>query len=320
MDKDRLRSFLKHVGVKSSVIRSQGWIGSRCPLAPWRHDGGVDKNPSFGLRIMDGGESYGNCFSCSWKGDLLSLVTRIKGIALPDELEALDLETALSMVMDEEKAPPIDFAALGSFDDQFETPPDAKVRPFKEPWLASFKKANDNAYLKKRGVSSWLSEFTDLRYDTGENRICFPIRTFDGVLAGMHGRDVTNMSGLRYKAYKDGKKYNPMVWLGENHVSLDSPLVITEGPFDYIRIMEVYSNVLCALSVGMSNDKLIRIRNAGSILTMFDVGMGGDTARSTLSGRYGARVKHWVPEEFGDVGATPLDKLSKVLSDYYFIG
>jgi hypothetical protein len=72
------------------------------------------------------------------------------------------------------------------------------------------------------------------------------------------------------------------VWMGENLLDLDSPVVLCEGPLDFCSIWQIYENVACSFTSGISKSKLLRISDADSLITLYDHGKGGDAARSAI--------------------------------------
>lgn len=283
---------------------SQDWCTCSCLFAPWTHKGGADNNPSFGISIHVGGESGFNCWSCEKRGIslfdmLMELRLRYRRDGREDEV---DWATAFALVDKE-----LDEFDVGDIPTDYE---EAKKKPdslvvFPEDWLASFKKWPDHPYSLGRGISKQVGMELDLRYDSSKKRICFPVRDGLGRLAGMQGRDVTGQSSLRYLSYGYYGKYNRGVWLNENRVNWNKLVIVTEGPFDLAKISMVYSNVLGSMTSAISEGQLKTLEQAVSVLSMYDVGTGGDKARKTLGKTVGKTVnlQHYVPEEdVGDAG------------------
>lgn len=249
----------------------------------------------------------------------MDLVVELRHLYKKTEPSGFDWTTAHKLAGETETVLPFDFSKVVPFDEALSA---GKVKdgivPFSEQWLGMFNKASKHPYLVSRGVSQKDAVDLDIRYDPARNRICFPLRTFDGTLAGLHGRTLNPGEEPRYLAYDYQKKFNPSVWLGERQVSLDWPLVVTEGPFDYARVFSVYRNVLCSLSANVSVGKLRRIRSATRILTMFDGDEGGSLGRQKLEKFFKVgRVSHYVPET--DVGDMDALSVLGVLKSHYII-
>lgn len=188
--------------------------------------------------------------------------------------------------------------------------PKVKTAIYPEKWLASFPKAYHSPYLYHRGATEKICRHFDVRFDGLRNRICFPVRTFKGYLAGMQGRDVTDQQQLRYKTYKWKDHKNGHLWLNENHVTLDQPLVLVEGPIDALKVAMVYRNVLASMTSQVTEEKFKRVRDALKLVTFFDSGDAGDKARKRVAAlAKPALVLHiYPPDNKGDPGAmTPLE-------------
>jgi 5S rRNA maturation endonuclease (ribonuclease M5) len=61
-------------------------IRSTCPLAPWKHGGGVDKNPSLAVYVSDDDTGGVNCMSggCNFKGSLTELIYKLQYLSKRD--------------------------------------------------------------------------------------------------------------------------------------------------------------------------------------------------------------------------------------------
>ena len=75
MKEDNIIKLLPLLGSTFKKVRSYSWVVGSCPFAPWKHGGGVDRNPSFGISI--GSVSSYHCWSCAEKGRLEDIVPKI---------------------------------------------------------------------------------------------------------------------------------------------------------------------------------------------------------------------------------------------------
>jgi len=71
------------------IKQSGAKVISTCPLAPWRHSGGRDKQPSFAVFVKDADASGANCYGvrCNFHGSLRDLVSKFEILSrnkLPD--------------------------------------------------------------------------------------------------------------------------------------------------------------------------------------------------------------------------------------------
>lgn len=328
MDKQGITKLLGHVGVDvPKQQKRKGWVVAACPLAPWLHRGGRDKHPSFAVSDKPGEISRYNCFTCGSNGSLLDLVLSVRAhnqesqevdanILKATELCATEGDEALGNIPDYDEVESIDKG----------TP----IVPWPDTYLERFHPLGKQAwtYLNARGFKLADGEGTELLYHRKRKRIVFVMRDWIGKLTGCHTRTVIAGVKPSYLAYTyDYRKpdeelsqegvCNWNIWLGEQYVDENDPVVIAEGPMDWFSIRRVYPNTICALSVGLSVEKIKRLRHLSSIVTVFDFGAGGDQARERMSKILPGKCVHLTPlEEYGDAGAMPASALRLMLEDY----
>lgn len=295
------------------------WVLGRCPLGPWNHSNG-DAHPSFGILSSSSGLSICKCQSCGFGGDLMDLLLKIQELMRRSPASGYDLATAAGYVNFELSE--IDSTSIVIADYGDVKPNGPADILFPEEWLSSFKHysmfpaAVD--YLHSRGVSSQLANDLDVRFDPIQYRVVFPYRSFGGRLLGAQGRYIgKDPTALRYLQYGYKKKYNSHVWMGENAINLDLPVVLVEGPFDLASVRRVYPNVLASFTSGLSLAKLKRIEDAVEVFTFYDHGSGGNAARASISDFfYRLPVSHLVPTEFqGDPGAMSAPEVISTFGD-----
>lgn len=320
--RDRVEAVLAHLGVTADhKVKRTGWVISTCPFAPWKHESGVDRNPSFGVSVegndLNKRQVY-HCFSCQATGLFDDLPFNLrelyredsKGRPRPNFGEALQI-----IVADEDDD--LDLDNLPDYDEPKIDPDD--VVPWPDWYLESFKSVwgfeAALAYLGTRQISDPVIKNLDLRFDTSRERVCFPIRDFENRLVGLHGRHISDHP-LRYYAYGFEGRRNRLPWLGEHWIDFDLPVLLVESVFDLASVLRVYSNSMCGLSAGLSDAKLQRVRGALSYVTLYDHGTGGDRAREAISRVLapGSHVNHAVPTEAqGDPGEMCVAELQEAL-------
>lgn len=292
------------------------WIRGPCPLAHWKHSGGVDNHPSFGIEVNDTGASRVRCYSCGFKGDGLgylvdeiALYNRQEPVAGLRILEArqiadqdgngfvvpnVDYDNQISAAISGQSNAPIPEDWLSTF------PPIGKVQPVYD-------------YMTGRGFSgALLSEF-DVRASPVDGRACFPIRDADGRLRGLVGRTIHKDVEPRYYFYPHPNR-NVNTWFNENRVNMALPVVVTEGAIDCMSIARVYPNVLGGLMSVINVGKKRFLSDAVYIVTMFDTGKGGSKAREQLGSwalSQGIPFCHRVPQD--DAGAASIEELQDLL-------
>ncbi len=328
MDRENIVRLIKLLGGSVPPLQKRkGYVVAGCPLAPWRHSGGRDRHPSFAIKIKPSGLSRYNCFTCGADG-LMGLVTQVAALNKERQEVDADISKALHLVAYEEENAELD---IPDFDETEE--PMYTTVAWPETYLDQFvpvtKYAKPMAYLLSRGFEASFLKTQELLYDKFRKRILFVLRDWKGQLVGCHSRTIIAGVTPPYLAYKcDAKEptnpfteagsWNALPWLGENNVDPEEPVVLAEGPMDWLSVRRVYGNVLCGLSVGLAAEKIKRLHNIMEFVTLYDVGTGGDSARARLD-KYlpGSLMQHVMPlEEYGDAGAMPKVAVKYLLEDY----
>jgi len=320
MKTDKIVQFLETVGVTNAQkFKRNGWVISRCPLGPWRHENGVSGPEVFGVRI-DNGDPFCRCFACNHHGSLGGLVQTIAKLKKDQPVEGFNLAQAQQLVYEAEETVEFDFDIPG-IEDVLASRKD-RFTEFPDWWLETFPPALDvswaRAYLEDRRVSPARAEKLDLRCDPNQHRVCFPVRDFAGRLMGLHGRAISHETEPRYRMYTYMKTNNPLIWLGESWVDLDKPIIVVEGPFDMTSVMRVYGNTVTPLFATPSLEKLRRMSDALEWITIFDRGAGGDRGRQRVTEALGKdHVIHHLhpPKGRKDPGEMTVEELKEMLSE-----
>ena len=325
MNPERSRKFLAALGASVPVAQSRkGYLVSSCPLAPWRHEGGVDNNPSFAAELATG-DALTHCFSCGWHGPASRLameVSHLNKVTPRESPPAIAKANEILLEAEQQEPLEIDFGER-SYEERILAGGE-EMMEFPEWWLDTFPTVAAvggayRDYLLERGVPEALWWEYDLRADTTLQRIGVPVRDFDGVLRGFHGRAIQPGAKLRYKAYKFADVYNQLVWFGENKVDTTRPVVFVEGPFDLFAVRRVYANVVSPLFATPSYEKLRRMSDALEVLTFFDRGAGGDAGRKRVDHAFdqGQYVVHLQPPTGRkDPGVCTDDELRELLAPH----
>ena len=321
MNKDQIKTFLGHLGQKTHPDQNRtGWVLSPCVLGLWRHENGKSNPTALAIRI-EPGDSFVNCFSCGYHGkqsdlilEMLFLQRQTPQNPKPDFAAA---QTVLDTAIDKIE---YDFGGPSIEDDLFESKTGQDHHIFPEDWLQSFALAWNTPwareYLKSRSVGANTAATYDLRADSKRNRVCIPVRDFAGHLRGLHGRDVTGDHPLRYFAYAHQKHHNPSIWLGEQWVDFEQPIIVVEGYFDLLSVSRVCRNVVSPLYANPSIAKLKRMSGATSWVTLLDQGKAGDIGRSRITKALpGNVVTHLIPTS-KDAGEMTTGDLVDLLEDH----
>lgn len=292
MDSGGVVQFLGALKAKHVQVRGK-WVQCSCPLAPWLHDTGKDSSPSFAVRVEPNKESWFNCFVCKYGslGDLVVELQHLKAQTL-----GYDLGAAWQLVAKEaEQKIVVEVKEWGTAEAEVED------LPIPEDWLSTFKDAwpvpYAREYLQKRMVTEEIAHAFNIKWDRGMGTVCFPIRNGAGELVSMRGR-FTNPkgNGPAYHVYKFMDQQNHHSWLGEHSVNYDRPVLMVESVFDATSVARVYDNILSPLTVGINLARMKRVSKCSEVVTLFDLGTGGDKARAIVKKHLGnAMVCHLFP-------------------------
>jgi DNA primase len=277
MNKQQVKKLAQLLGRQVTGPDNRGYMHMTCPFAKWKHSGGTDKSPSFGITVSNNGVSKAYCFSCKSGGQTRDWVTELTMLGYPVET----WHEILKIVDDEEEG-----VAFPDFDDD-EIEDKHPFHLFPEEWLASFvpawKSPSVMKYLQERGVSSEDAQHWEIKWDGVRKRICFPKRDPKGFLIGMEGRTTTDAKP-KYLQYTHQKKTNPYHMLGEHLTDPDHPVVLVEGPFDLIRVSKVYKNVLALSGTTLTSERLERLDDYFEFIPMLDNDDAGNAALKYLKG------------------------------------
>ena len=305
MTPKQARDFLRALNTPP-VDEGTEWINASCPLAPWRHKGGTDKSPSFGVNLEGQGRVY--CFSCQFAGSLTKLVMELRF----NGADHLRLGDAMAIAVQAGQEAPLELH--GSFEESYFKGP-APVVPFPEWFREMFPPAwwqkMQHPYLEERGVPQGFARIYDLRVDEDRQRVVFPIRAYDGTLAGLHGRTYVNATPPYY-AYPYEGHTNRHVWLGEHTLDKDKPVVMVESVFDFAAVWEVYENVLSPLSASISAEALFRVKWCHDPILLFDSDKAGAMARTRVRGVCPAARDAYCPDD-SDPGECDAELLHELL-------
>lgn len=273
-----VKSLLKALNIHGTSDR-QHWVNCSCPFAKWRHKGGHDNNPSFGISIAPNGTSVFKCWSCGLVGDIAMLLMKIQYYEKntphnqpynwKKAWEILDVEADATSVYDFEEC-----------DYEEESP--SGLKEFPETWLHGFITGTHHPYFKERKIPVDVTTLFDIRYDISENRVCVPIRDSKGILYGMQGRSVGPNPILPYKFYLYHGISNPVMWMGEYQVDPNIPVVLVEGMFDMFSVARIYPNVIASMTSSLGDAKMKRLKEYSQMIGFYDWGTGGDFARKKL--------------------------------------
>lgn len=231
----QLLPILDEVGVEVLNRNVQGdrWIACLCPFAPYLHERGIDRNPSFFVKVNSKGVSACHCFTCKEHGRL-SYVIRKLGILREENLMPLIIRADMDEI-------PTQF---GEFEQEVEHP--QRQEAVEETFLNMYPLAAEvkacREYLVSRGIHRTTCELLGLRFDEHERRILFPIRGRKGELYGYTGRAIEDTGFSRHRDYGFAKD---QCLLGEHLFQKGKPVFLVEGLFAFAHAVEVGCRKFC---------------------------------------------------------------------------
>lgn len=270
MRRERLLEVARKIAPFEKIRADGDEIVFPCPLAPWTHDGGVDRHPSFGIKASDTEPSVFFCFACGAKGRLSDLVIRLNA------LRKGALEETMDQVLCEERA-------------------DAQSRivralvpiPTREPvldvWdevaLAPFS-GHVPSYALRRGLPLEICREYELGWDAKERRLVFPVRRSDGALVGVTGRAVPDEIQPRYRDYRGFEKGRYLYC--EHKLVPGGRVVVVEGFVDALIVRAAgVENAVATMGARVTKHQVRRLLDLNRpIYLMQDGDKAGREARA----------------------------------------
>lgn len=329
-------SVLSELGIldRERLVLGGQWVQSPCPFAPYTHARGIDRKPSFGIKINNTGMSRYNCFSCSRTGQLFELpdaLAKLAGDKLGDPEgmnKVLDAELASLKGVELGSLPFLD--AVGAQDEPLSP---LLVAGFYDPLRDS---PDAVAYAQARGVSVEALERLGVQFDAGESRLMFPIMDGEGLLYGFTGRSIlcqaTIDASFGYPKVKNYWCTKSRHLLGAQLVEKTKPTIVVEGLFALAKFLSFPSiaqkyNVVAVMGSNVSQRQLELLISTGtSIYLMLDGDMAGQQGIYGVSTKPGAlyRLKpHCVvfvpkyPEGIFDPDDLSEEVLAQILTGCY---
>jgi hypothetical protein len=263
MNEKDLRRIMHDLSVPLVTSRRKGWMDGVCPLAEWRHVGGVDRHPSFGVKVEPGGISAYHCYTCKAHGRISSLA-RVLGHYRGKDYTDLVREADMADLFNLEYQP---------FDhrEEAEPMPEPIVAEMYEGLYLPLTSAQEAmSYVEDRGISAATAEKLGLLYDPEEQRVLFPVKDKDGALYGWTGRAIHAATEPKVKDYYGLPKRHLI--LGEERWKPGRPIFIVEGLFGYAHLIEIgleeHANIGALLGSVMTEEKAERLKQWNEIVVL----------------------------------------------------
>ena len=261
MTREKIIELAKLLGARE-IADGDDWVSFNCPFARWRHSGGRDENPSFGV-IVDSRSSY-HCFSCGVRGRLATLPSALAKYGYPNVAELRRFIFKFESYSKEEKK-------------VSEKPKLLQALP--ESILDGFRKFKKWGVINEESIEKW-----ELRFDPRTFSIVFPVRDRFGRIVGLRRR------------FRDGRKFEdkqftpfPLkkagIWYGIHLVQADRPIYLVEGERDAILLHQVGVNAMASLGSSISRAQIETLSELGApVVCFFDNDKAGRQATQRVIG------------------------------------
>lgn len=236
MREHKLRDILGELEVPVIHRTHKGWLIAQCPFAPFRHERGTDRSPSFNVKVDDRGFSGFNCFTCHEKGNIFDLVKRLEYFR---EVKYGNLATrALTWET------PESFEEWDTPRGEFTPEPEPLVKAvYVGMFPLAWEEPAARAYLQSRGVTERTAVMLEMQFDPEEQRIIVPIYDRQGNLYGFNGRSILPEEQFPYARYKKSRDYAGLEKarniLGFQHAKRGKPVWIVEGLFAVAHLYDI---------------------------------------------------------------------------------
>ncbi len=256
MRRDKVVEFMKALGCEN-INENTGseWVRASCPLAPWFHEKGQDRRPSFGIRVTDREEeaSTYHCFACGSAGMLPKLLHNLQwlshsyykeasSILSSEPFREVEPKKRKRIVVNADKFnfvqqkarlrnDPVPDEVLGQYPLVYTT-----TGPAKETIM--------NYIVNIRGIKEEFVQDYQLRYYRdpilSQLGIIFPIMNREGSKAlDLWVRMVEDKSFFRLNAKLTGSEVDyhaPNLWFGNQFFNPELPIILVEGAFDVLKL------------------------------------------------------------------------------------
>ncbi len=289
MNQREVEYVLSRLGCGKIKVRSNGWVASECPYAPWKHSKGRDDNPSFAVSVVPGGESRYRCLACGSSGSMANIILNIerlshlkygdlKSFVMQTNAPSLaDISRRLQFASDPKKVPWVgEVPELGPLLQAPEAAATMLPEETLEGFSLEFPEAVGQWLLETRGLTQESIDLWELRWHLGAQRVALPVRDSQGQLVGVSGRA---WPPERKPKYLHGKGFARDACLYGEHLRQEGkPALLVEGQFDSIKLHQLgYANAFCVFGSYVSARQADQLASwCPSVRVIFDGDLGGE--------------------------------------------
>lgn len=254
MDAGAIQGLLEKLGCERIKVSGRGWVNATCPFATWKHSGGRDEHPSFGVQVASGGRSFYRCHGCQNSGGLIQMLWKlgeVSGKNFSDLAALVNKEDQSSLNEMKKRASqaayepqPIEVAGVTVSPDNAPRKHRDKLELVESPLLPEdhalrFRELDDESrdYLyKKRGFAQQTIELWELGWQPEARRIVVPIRDLKGRLVALSGRAIDENREPKW-LHSTGFRRDFYLY-GEHRITPGGTGYVVEGFFDVIGLWE----------------------------------------------------------------------------------
>ncbi len=316
MDEGSAITLLERLGC-NRIRKSGSEIVSQCPFAEnhWRGD----RSPSFSAKIEDSGSSPYFCFSCHEKGTLEGLAIRFGHKDLVPDWKPRKVRETDWMVIPKTNA--------GMFNHLYRQNRGPVI--FEEHLIKPFV-GRVAGYMLRRGVTIDTAREWELGIDKQNNRSIFVLRSVDGLIAMVMGRDMSGRSKVKYTNYVLDKRddiLRPFIdhkreedFQGPTKIYFlygefqawkaaqgkmerrSGDLIVVEGQTDTLSMWQNGWNVVGIMGSYPSDEQIEKlvtlVPKGGRLISLMD----GDKAGRKCANVLGEAISERLPFFIGDIG------------------
>lgn len=299
MTKEEIRQFMLAIGCENiQILPHTDWVRASCPLAPWKHENGTDRNPSFGIHAADDGKvPMYNCFSCGSSGTLYRLLHNLTWLSKDRLAEANRILSGIAFDGEEQEqvAPRRRIRVDKYASANLRSREIRRNLPVPEEVLAKYPLLRrDSDWRDVDTAIKWLTETRLISIDVieefklrlfvdhmlGEIGVIFPIleRGSERVL-DMWVRMIDTKSFFRLNAKLSGSRVDyhaPNLWFGQHCYVTDKPVITVEAPLDFLRLRTLAPMNGLASCGQVSHEQIASIGGVPVLYAGFDADKAGN--------------------------------------------
>jgi len=270
--RNQIKNLLINNGINEYKIVGN-WIMIKCPFH-------VETVPSFGINMISGGF---NCFGCGIKGKFEELQKKLNLFGIEyeniDSVKQEQYEKKFNNKKNKTILKNYSFYRLGSHTNQTV---EKKIL----------------FYLNKRKISEAIVKKFNMGYILDvkfKDRVVVPVYNVNGELEWYEGRMITDGKPKYYRS--KGVERNRNLFNINEAIKNKDYVILVEGIFDTIRLVEYGYNSVCSFGIHVSMEQLIQLHHFDLVYLCYDGDKAGRRALSNFRQQYN-KINYSLSVEF----------------------